>query len=346
MASEHRHTPPDVSLYERLQQTPYRFGFLLTLRRLDCLHADHPATGLAKRATDEPLRLGQTPGLEFAASNVSECRQTPDGQRYMLRSRFLGMFGPNAPLPLHLTEYARDRVRRHQDETFARFMDVFHHRLLSLFYRSWASSQPTVHLDRPETDRFSAFVGSLMGLGTDAFRDRDAISDHAKFHFCGRFVAQNRNAEGLEMMISDFFAMPCRVQQFVGHWMRLPEDCRTKLSSTTAASPLAESAVLGTSALCGDRVWDTQSKFRLVFGPVDFDQFCRLLPGRSGLRRLVALVRNYVGDELLWDIQLVLKRESVPQTQLGVQGQLGWTAFLTDQGATEHSSAAVFTPSY
>ena len=346
MASQHRHATPDVELYDRLEKAPYRFGFLLTLRRLDCLHTDHPATGLAKRATDEPVRLGQTPGLEFPASNVSECRRTPDGQRYLLRSRFLGMFGPNAPLPLHLTEYARDRSRRHRDETFARFMDVFHHRLLSLFYRSWASSQPTVHLDRAQTDRFSAFVGSFMGMGTEAFRDRDAISDHAKLHFCGRFASQRRNAEGLEMMIRDFFQMPCRVQQFVGHWMRLPDDCRTRLVNDFTPSKQIESAVLGESAVCGDRVWDTQSKFRLIFGPIDFDQFCRLLPGRSGLQRLIALVRNYVGDELLWDIQLLLQREHVPQTQLGKQGHLGWTAFLTDQAATEDSDAAVFTPSY
>jgi type VI secretion system protein ImpH len=57
-------------------------------------------------------------------------------------------------------------------------------------------------------------------------------------------------------------------------------------------------------------------------------------------------VRSYVGDELLWDVQLILKRQSVPQTQLGQQGQLGWTSFLTSRAPAADSDAAVFTPAF
>src|SRR6478609_2460492 len=67
---------------------------------------------------------------------------------------FGGMFGPQGPLPLHLTEYARDRIINSADPTFARFLDIFHHRMLSLVYRAWADAQPTVQFDRPESDRF------------------------------------------------------------------------------------------------------------------------------------------------------------------------------------------------
>jgi len=340
MASEDRQPDAALELYHQMQSRPFRFGLFLTLRRLDCLHRDWPATGTAVRARDEPLRLGQHPGLDFAPANLHACQRTADGQRWLLASRFLGVFGPNGPLPLHLTEYARDRIRRHQDDTFARFMDLFHHRLISLFYRCWASGQPAVQLDRSDTDRFSVYIRSLLGLGTDAFHDRDAISDHAKLQFVGRFHGQARNAEGLQAMLQHFFQMPCQIEQFSGHWMRLPEDCGTRLGV------LSECATLGQSAICGDRVWDTQSKFRLVFGPIDLAQFQRLLPGRGGMSRLIALVRSYVGDELLWDVQLILKRQSVPQTQLGQQGQLGWTSFLTSREPAADSDAAVFTPAF
>lgn len=340
MASEDRQSDAALELYHQLQSRPYRFGLLLTLRRLDCLQRDWPATGMAVRARDEPLRLGQYPGLDFAPANVHSCQRSADGRRWMLLSRFLGVFGPNGPLPLHLTEYARDRIRRHQDDTMVRFMDVFHHRLISLFYRCWVSGQPAVQLDRPETDRFSAYIGSLMGLGTDAFRNRDALPDHARFQFVGLFHGQARNAEGLQSMLTHFFQMPCRIEQFSGHWMRLPEDSGTRLGVQS------DCATLGQSAICGDRVWDTQSKFRLIFGPIDLAQFQRLLPSRGGMKRLIALVRSYVGDELLWDVQLILKRQSVPQTQLGRQGQLGWTSFLASREPDTDSDAAVFTPTF
>ena len=69
-----------------------------------------------------------------------------------LQVRLFGLFGPNGPLPLHLTEYARERLRLAGDPTFARFCDIFHHRFLALFYRAWAQAQPHVNRDRPKDE--------------------------------------------------------------------------------------------------------------------------------------------------------------------------------------------------
>lgn len=329
-----------VEFFERMGREPYRYGFLATVRRLDCLHPESPPTGLAVRPRDEPFRLGQYPALDFAPAEMHSCEQTAYQERWRLRFRFFGLYGPNGPLPLHLTETARERSRQVKDQTSIEFADIFHHRLMSLFYRAWAFGEPTVHFDRPETDRFTAYVGALAGIVTDAFQKRDAIGDPVRLHFAGRFAGQARHAEGLEAMLADFFDMPCRIEQFVGHWMWLPTDSVTRLGE----SP--RSATLGESALCGSRVWDTQSKFRILFGPLDFEQFCRLLPGRDTLHSLIALVRAYLGDELLWDIQLKLRRDSIPQTRLGQQGQLGWTSFLVSDRPAGDSDAAVFTPEY
>ncbi|WP_313651069.1 type VI secretion system baseplate subunit TssG, partial [Pseudomonas soli] len=68
-------------------------------------------------------------------------------------------------LPLHLTEYMRERQRNHADPTSKRFLDVFHHRLLSLFYRAWAEARPTVSHDRPGDDYWAARLAALSGRG-------------------------------------------------------------------------------------------------------------------------------------------------------------------------------------
>ena len=77
---------------------------------------------------------------------------------------FFGLFGPNGPLPLHLSEYAKDRERLYHDSTFRAFADIFHHRMMSLFYRAWADAQPTVAMDRPDEDRFARYAGAVFGL--------------------------------------------------------------------------------------------------------------------------------------------------------------------------------------
>jgi type VI secretion system protein ImpH len=88
---------------------------------------------------------------------------------------------------------------------------------------------------------------------------------------------------------------------------------------------------MGLTATVGGRVWDRQYKFRLVFGPLGIEDFERMLPGGEHLPRLLALVRNYVGDELAWDVNLILKKEQVPPLKLGAGGRLGWSTWLSSQ---------------
>jgi type VI secretion system protein ImpH len=75
-------------------------------------------------------------------------------------------------------------------------------------------------------------------------------------------------------------------------------------------------------------VWSRQHKFRLVFGPLGFADYQRLLPDGGSFHRLVPLVRNYAGDVLAWDIAPILRRDEVPELRLGRQGRLGWTTWL------------------
>lgn len=308
-----------------LQEAPYRFSFFQVLRELECLYRDQPRLGQTARPTDEPIRLAQKPSPVFAPATLADCLPGKNGSPPRLEVYFLGLFGPNGPLPLHLTEHARDRQRNAADSTFKGFADLFHHRLLVLFYRAWANARPTVSFDRPEFDRFAVYVGALFGQGMPAWRERDAMPDLAKLHYAGHLVAQSRHPEGLTAMIKDFFQLPAQIEEFVGHWLRLPSDSQSRLGYSN------ETGILGISTILGPRIWDRQYRFRIRLGPLSIADYQRLLPGGISLARLVAMVRNYLNDELDWELNLILNRDEVPQTRLGMQGQLGWTTWLTSQ---------------
>ncbi len=325
MANPDRTSADPVALFEALRREPYAFHFFQALRRLECLYPDRSRLGKSVRLADDPVRLTQEPSLAFAPATLAAFDLGDAGRPPRLSEYFLGLFGPQGPLPLHLTEYARDRSRNHGDHTFACFADIFHHRILCLFYRAWADAQPTVSFDRPETDRFNVYIGAPFGLGMPSLWNRDAAPDLAKFHYAGRLVCQTRNPEGLQAILADFFSLPVRVETFVGHWLPLSEASRCRLGE----SP--NTGLLGVTAVIGERVWDCQYKFRIVIGPMSLEEFQRFLPGSNSLRRLVAWVRNYIGDELLWDVNLILKREEVPPLKLGEETQLGWTTWLTSQ---------------
>lgn len=321
MAAARRTTADIVTRLQALEEAPHRFDLFAALRELECVHADSPRIGEAARPIDEPVRLGQTPSLEFAPASIAEFDAAPGRPAYLGAYSF-GLFGPNGPLPLHLTEFAYSRELNFDDPTFRRFADVFHHRLLALFYRSWANAQPAVSLDRDSPRRFDVYVGSLLGIAAPELRSRDAIADEAKLNRAGRFGLATRPAEGLVGVLEDYFGLPFAVQELVGEWLRLPSDDRLHLGRNPATAALGSSAVLGAS------VWSCQHAFRLVAGPLALTDFERLLPGEPSLVRLRDLVRNYLGDELAWTLNLVLRKNEVPECRLGRAGRLGWTTWL------------------
>ncbi|MFT3734769.1 MAG: type VI secretion system baseplate subunit TssG [Rhodocyclaceae bacterium] len=267
------------AFYAQLEAEPFAHDFYQTLRRLECLHVDKPRWGTALRPADEPVRLAQEPSMAFAPSSLSSFSRNEGGRPPRLEIRFFGLLGPNGPLPLHLTDHARQRILHEGDATFSRFLDIIHHRMTALFYRAWAQAQPTVSLDRPQEDRFAHYVGALCGFGQPALLKRDAVPDNARRFNAGAMVRNVRNADSLESALTEYFGLPVEIEQYVGHWMPIEAGDQSRLGS----SMLARNAVLGS------RVWDRQSKFRICIGPLDATQYADFLPDGSALPKLVEL---------------------------------------------------------
>jgi type VI secretion system protein ImpH len=308
------------TLFASLAEFPYRHDFYQTLRRLECLYDSKPRWGHARRPVDEPVRFGQEPDLSFAPAPLASFDRGTGGRPPRLQVRLFGLLGPNGPLPIHITEYARERLRQAGDPTLCRFLDLFHHRFLTLFYRAWAQAQPHVNRDRPHDDRFARYLGSFFGFAPASFRGRDSVSDLAKYFHVGALIRHVRNAEGLRSILNDFFRVPVEIEQFVGDWMALDAAQRTYLGR--------EGAVLGVAAVAGRRVWDRQHKFRVRFGPLTLTEYEDFLPGGVRLRKLVDWIRLYANFELDWDVRLLLKKDEVPRARLGAGRRLGWTTWL------------------
>jgi type VI secretion system protein ImpH len=338
MAGEDRTTPDAVDLFQDLHREPYTYGFFHALRLLECHYSNKPRIGESARPIDDPVRFGQEASMAFAPSTLSEFKYSSKGFPPRLSVLFFGLFGPNGPLPLHLTEYARERLRNVEDPTFSRFADVFHHRLLSLFYRAWADARPTTSLDRPEDDYFSNFVGSLIGIGARSLRHRDAFPDFAKLYYSGRLACQRRNAEGLQAILSDYFEMPSRVEQFSGEWLDMPVNSQMRLGESE------QTCLLGQTTTLGSRVWECQHKFRVSFGPLSMVDYQRILPGGESLTALIAIVRSYTGDEFNWDVHLILEKDEAQPAKLGEFGQLGWTTWMSEEKPDRNPDQLYFNP--
>jgi type VI secretion system protein ImpH len=326
-----------IDLIQQIEANPYGYDFFRVVRLLDAYFADRPRIGESITPRDDTIRFRQNPSLAFAPSTLEAllpgAEHKPD-----LFVNFLGLCGPNGPLPLHVTEYAHERMQNEHDQTMARFFDVFHQRILSLFYRAWVVNQKAADLDRPDEARYPVYIGSLFGIGMESLRNRDEIPDWAKLHYSGRLISQTRNAEGLGAILEDYLCVPTTIETFCGHWMNLPENSVFRLG----ASP--ETGRLGVNLIVGSRVWECQLKFRIRFGPMKLADFHRLLPGSSAYRKLREWIKNYSPFQYFWDVQLILQKDEVPDTRLGESGMLGWTTWMKSQPFERDAEDLILNP--
>jgi type VI secretion system protein ImpH len=321
-----------------MAQRPFDYDFFRAVRLLENHFPSHPRVGHSEKLAEDFLRFGQNPSLEFAPSTIESVVPAGNGGAPRMYLRFLGMLGPNGPMPAHITDFIHERLMNARDPSMARFLDIFNHRIISLFYRAWASAQKSVDYDRDAEGRFIDYIGSLFGIGMQSLRDRDEVPDRAKLYFSGRLACQTRNAEGLGAILQDFFGTPTVIIEFLGAWMTIPEANRCRLGE----SP--ETGVLGQTAVAGSRKYEGQLKFRIRMGPMKMARLQALVPGGKPFARIKAWVLNYIGYEYLWDLQCVIEAPEVQTACLGKLGQLGWTAWTTSRPATRDADDPIFDP--
>jgi type VI secretion system protein ImpH len=325
---------------------PWSHDFFALLRRVEALSGS-PGFGRALRPSQEPLRLGQEAELDFASAPITRLElDRPFAPR--LGVRFFGLLGPQGALPLHLTSWVRDRQRNNGDDTAARFLDLFHHRMLALLYRTWADAQPVVQHDRPERDRYAVWLGAQIGLAGPAphsaqqqhrrgSADHGAsrIADHAQLHQAGLLVSRSRHPEGLASILRQHFGVPVRIEEHVPHWLGLEIEDRSRLgwSLRHPRSLDTPPALLGRNTVIGHKRWDRQFKFRIVLGPLDLANYRAFLPGQPRGLALADWVCRYVGRDLGWELALRLHPDHLPEPRLGRGVALGHTSWLVRPGA-------------
>src|SRR5260370_18140549 len=141
--------------------------------------------------------------MEFPACKLARAVQG-DSQPLKLFVKFLGLLGPQGALPLATTEEAHHFVLA-QDDAFSRFLDIFNNRFIQLFFRAWADSRPIVQHDRPAADRFVAYIGSAIGLGSRPYQNLDSVPDAVKLGFAGLLGSQVKCASPLAAALCRMF---------------------------------------------------------------------------------------------------------------------------------------------
>jgi type VI secretion system protein ImpH len=309
---------PMVSFLDKLIAEPWRFDYFAVLRHLERTYSDRPRIGDSAAKREEYIQLGQDPFMDFPASNLMRVEQ--ESQKPLkVFVKFLGLLGPQGALPLATTEESYHYVLA-QDDAFPRFLDIFNNRFIQLFFRAWADSRPVAQHDRPDADRFIAYIGSTIGAGSSPYRNLDTIPDAAKLQFAGLLGAQARCASRLASAICGMFKVHAEIEEFVGTRIQLEANEVTRVGQ--------RSSRLGIEVVLGQYIFSVQDKIRVVIFTRSLAQYLRFVPGGDLCERLADLLFFYNGEQLDWEVELAIPAGAVESARIGKFGQLGWTSWM------------------
>jgi type VI secretion system protein ImpH len=313
-------------LFQALKATPWEFGFFQAMRWVHRLLIFRGQVGRYHPPGREVARFNANPSTAFPASEIQGLVWKDEEPMHMTVN-FMGLFGPMGALPLYYSEWIRARLRA-KDSSMAAFLDIFNHRMVSLFYQAWEKYRFYVAYERGERDRLSRYLYDMIGLGTIGLQDRmQPVRDVSLIFYTGLVSLLPRSALALEQLLSDYFAVPIEVEQFMGTWYPLERSSQCRFDRGDSYSEQ-----VGVGVIVGDEVYDPQAGIRLRVGPLTLRQYLDFLPAGTAYKPLRQLTRFFTNDELTFEVQLVLKRDEVPRLEMGALGEagprLGWVTWM------------------
>ncbi|HEY8746367.1 MAG TPA: type VI secretion system baseplate subunit TssG [Tepidisphaeraceae bacterium] len=355
--------PDRDSLDKRLTDDAPQFDFFQAVRLLVRQSRQNASVnGSAPPGEDsspakEAVRFRSSPTLSFAAAPIQSIKPPADGAPAEMTVTFMGLTGPSGALPHHYTSTVIEQ-ERNRDPSMRAFFDLFHHRLVSHFYRAWEKyrfptayertrlgtsghDRTTAHTPWNGTDPFTSALMCLVGLGNRGHQGRLNVGEELLLFYAGQYSRRPRSAGTLATLLTDCFGVTTEVLQFHGRWLPLEEADRSRLGRPDGAEGYC---TLGRSLVLGRQVWECQSRFRIRLGPLTYDQFCKFLPGSEGLRQATELTRMYAGAEFDFDVEPVLLAAERPRSRLGRKGggRLGANFWLSSGPAAKDFDKRAF----
>lgn len=294
-------------------------NFFQFARLLEERAPDRPGLGERDRL-EEPVRFRSYPSMGFPASEMRAGKADaalgdPDaGLPPSVRTRFMGLYGVDAAIPSHLIDDIALRAEGH--EAVAAFLDQFHHRLATHFYRAWKKYRYPVGFRQAGTDRRSRDLLALAGFGIGDKPRRAGLPPTRALGLLGLLNQRTRTAEGLAGAVA--LTVPgarVEVGEFEPVWTRVSDPAR--LSAPGHARGRATSTGLGRSTVLGRRIPYRSKAVKLTLFPADAHQTQALLPGGSLHADLFGIIRLYLGTKADVVLRLGLNTSTMPALRLG-----------------------------
>lgn len=310
--SDNNPLPEEILPFPGLSE---RLDFFELLRRLERDGGLPVRLGSSREKRVIDLEVIQPADLAFASREVVEVRQQParkgKSAALTIYCRHFGLFAPYGPLPIHVTEYARQEWLNLHNRSFQEFVALLSQRMAIWHYRAWSQLHVALGHERPLDDPFLHRINQLSGTTRQVAGDPHV--ERLRTRFAGAWLPGRMSWRALTLMLNHYFSLPVTLTPRSARWTE-GDNSHQRLGR------------LGQTRI-GGRFYDIQHAAQIRLGPVASPDYLTWQPGGTRLHALLAICRDYVGHQVLFDIDLHIATRPEMASRLG-QGRLGRDGWL------------------
>lgn len=333
------------SVIDRLLAAPWRYDLVQALRVLERWLRRNGRTG-------DPLqyvRFRNSLSMSFPASQIealSAASEQPITSGRALQAAldndelktitvtpaFLGFFGVNGMLPHFYTDDIAGQMHADKYEGTRAFFDIFYNRIMALYFQAACKHRVQHRID--EAGHAAIFPMQLALAGKRPARDGDGeLSDIVGAHYAAMLRHRPVSAALIAAILNEYFALPVRVEQFVGAYDQLRPDELWKLGT--------QCATLGKGVILGTRVRERHTRVRVHIGPLSMTDYNRFLPAAPGAIELSRLLALFATPTIRFELCPILRAADIVPLKLGAPSgnRLGYDTVLATR-TTQRDCAA------
>ncbi|WP_431223167.1 type VI secretion system baseplate subunit TssG [Serratia sp. L9] len=291
--------------------------FFELLRRIERATPHEARLGTSGARSHRQLRIVQPADMAFAPREVADVRQrlnsTGQGPQVTISCRHFGLFAPYGPLPIHVTEHARNESLAKRNQAFQDFASILSQRMAVLHYRSWAQLNVVVGHDRANNNPFLHHIRQIAGVTS-----KQTLNQHVtrvRTLFPGAYLPGRGALHKLQEILTHYFRVPISLHSHKGMWI---DDSRN--SANQRMGKLGETRI-------GRRFFDVQHSLLVNIGPVSEPDYLNYQRGSERLQTLVHLCHDFVRHRMVLDVNLFIQTSPEMACRLG-KGQLSRHCWL------------------
>lgn len=312
----------DYSIETLLYTQAFEFDFHQTIRILEALKPEAMPFGEGVDPLKEALRVQSRITMSSSSSDIYSIKfQRPHIKPPILTVNFLGIAGIQGPLATPYTEMLIERLRQ-KDTAFRDFLDIFNHRLVSLWHRAHKKTILGLEQVKPQFTAVGKCFFDLVGLSSAELKNHLDIPDRSLLNFAPLFWQRTKSAAGLQQLLQVYFKTPIHIHELQGAWRRVPNYDWSLIGKS------GQHNLLGQSLVLGKRSWDQAAGVKIILPRLTWSQYLTHLPGGKGHKALLSLSRLYCGMIMNIEVVAEITAKEIPPLHLG-QSLLGQTSWIT-----------------